>query len=230
MNRKFEGVWIPKEIWFAKDLSIIEKFLLTEIKSLDNEKGCFASNSYFSKFFDVSPATITRSVAKLSDKGLIKCRMETTAKGSQRVINVDPRVYSKCVEGGKHFEEGGCSHFDDHNNTIVNNKNEQSSNNDQIEIQIKPTFEDFWDLYAKKTGKEKCARAWKKLPQKTKELIMERLPDYIASTPDKKYRKDPYTYLNNKCWEDEIIVSNQEKASHFYEQARNHGKGLGLFE
>jgi len=30
--------------------------------------------------------------------------------------------------------------------------------------------------------------------------------DYVLSTPDKQYRKNPDTYLRNKCWEDEIII------------------------
>jgi hypothetical protein len=40
-NRKFKGVWIPKDLWLDKDLSMHEKCLLIEIDSLDNdEKGC----------------------------------------------------------------------------------------------------------------------------------------------------------------------------------------------
>ena len=30
--------------------------------------------------------------------------------------------------------------------------------------------------------------------------------NYVDSTPDKQFRKDPTTYLNNECWNDEIIV------------------------
>jgi hypothetical protein len=31
---------------------------------------------------------------------------------------------------------------------------------------------------------------------------------YVASTPDKQFRKDPLTYLNQKAWNDEIIFRN----------------------
>jgi len=34
---------------------------------------------------------------------------------------------------------------------------------------------------------------------------MQHLPKYKLSRPDKTFRKDPLTYLNNKSWEDEII-------------------------
>jgi len=37
MNRSFRGVWISKKIWLDPNLSIIEKVLLVEIESLDND-------------------------------------------------------------------------------------------------------------------------------------------------------------------------------------------------
>ena len=30
---------------------------------------------------------------------------------------------------------------------------------------------------------------------------------YVESTPDPQYRKDPTTWLNQRCWEDEVIPS-----------------------
>ena len=36
---------------------------------------------------------------------------------------------------------------------------------------------------------------------------MQHLPAYISSTPVKKFRKDPYTYLNNEGWLDDIITN-----------------------
>ena len=44
--RDFKGIWISKEIWLSKDLSLMEKVLFVEIVSLDNERGCFASNRH----------------------------------------------------------------------------------------------------------------------------------------------------------------------------------------
>lgn len=50
MERDFKGIWIPKEIWLNTHLTMNEKLFLVEIDSLDNEKGCFASNDYFAEF------------------------------------------------------------------------------------------------------------------------------------------------------------------------------------
>jgi hypothetical protein len=81
-----------------------------------------------------------------------------------------------------------------------------------IEVEIYPAFEDFWDLYDKKRGdKDKVKIKWDKLSQKTKEDIMAYIPDYKISQPDKKYRKDPITFLNNKSWNDELIFNNNGK-------------------
>ena len=67
-------------------------------------------------------------------------------------------------------------------------------------------FLKFWDLYGKKNDKEKTFKKWSRLKEKEKSLIFEKLPDYLESTPDLKFRKNPLTWLNGRCWEDEIIL------------------------
>jgi len=54
-----------KEIWLSADLSIMEKVLFVEIHSLDNERGCFASNRYFAGFFKISERQVGRYVARV---------------------------------------------------------------------------------------------------------------------------------------------------------------------
>ena len=62
-ERKFEGIWIAKEIWLNKDLDIIEKCLLVEINSLSKDDDiCYASNEYFAEFFQCSERKISASV------------------------------------------------------------------------------------------------------------------------------------------------------------------------
>lgn len=77
-------------------------------------------------------------------------------------------------------------------------------------------FSAAWDAYQKKVGdKVKLKAKWDRLSKKTKAAIMEHIPRYVANTPDKKYRKNFSTYLNNKSWEDEIIpYSSQNGRQH----------------
>jgi len=97
----------------------------------------------------------------------------------------------------------------------LENENENENVNDiEVidEIEIYPTFEDFWNLYDKKLGnKTIIKRKFNKLSQKIKNQIMDYLPEYIESTPNKTYRKNPQTFLNNKGWEDEIINNGNTK-------------------
>lgn len=76
-------------------------------------------------------------------------------------------------------------------------------------------FEAFWKLYDKKVDKQKTLSKYNKLSKEEVKQIMKVLGDYVKSTPDKTFRKNPLTWLNGKCWEDEIItdlkINNNEK-------------------
>ena len=75
-----------------------------------------------------------------------------------------------------------------------------------MEATIWPSFEDFYDAYDKKRGRPNAEKYWGKLTQKEKEACMAALPAYIASTPNKVYRKDPERYLRHKAFNDEVIA------------------------
>jgi hypothetical protein len=68
-------------------------------------------------------------------------------------------------------------------------------------------FNSFWDTYDKKVNKPKCEKKWLSLSESDRDAIMNNVKLYVKSTPDKKFRKDPLTYLNNRAWEDEIPKS-----------------------
>tara|TARA_B110000967_G_scaffold202814_1_gene242349 strand:- start:14945 stop:15637 length:693 start_codon:yes stop_codon:yes gene_type:complete len=110
--------------------------------------------------------------------------------------NKQPKTYAKHMH--KHMEDEN-ENEDRDINTVINT------------VEIYPTFEDFWNLFDKKIGnKSAMEKKFDNMPQKVKERIIEYLPDYIESTPDKAYRKNPQTFLNNKSWEDEIIIKKNE--------------------
>ena len=73
------------------------------------------------------------------------------------------------------------------------------------------SFNAFWNLYDKNVGQIKCGKLFCNLSENDIEKIFKTLPAYIASTPDKKYRKDPGTYLQNRAWEDEIVLPTTDK-------------------
>ena len=67
------------------------------------------------------------------------------------------------------------------------------------------SFEKFWKMYDKPTEKQSCELKWAKLSEDEKESVFQKLPAYIAATPERHFRKNPLTYLNRKIWLDELI-------------------------
>ena len=91
-------------------------------------------------------------------------------------------------------------------NAIKERKGKERKQKETKEINI--SFDIFWDLYDKKAGeKVKLIKKWEDLSDKNRIDIIEHIPNYIKTQPDKKFRKDPQTYLNNKSWLDELIPS-----------------------
>ena len=105
VNRDFKGIWISKEIWESRELTIMEKIFYVEIDSLDNDLGCFASNGYFSDFFNVSKQRCSQIVNSLLKKECISIEYEREGKEiikrTIRVSNKFNRVSNKCEQGIK---------------------------------------------------------------------------------------------------------------------------------
>lgn len=67
-------------------------------------------------------------------------------------------------------------------------------------------FEKWWALYNKKRGKPRCLKKWLHMSKKDRIACIEATPRYVASITSKVYQKDPFTYLNQRSWEDEIYT------------------------
>lgn len=81
------------------------------------------------------------------------------------------------------------------------------------------SFDEFWDLYDKKNDRKKCSDKFNKLTGEQLKKIKEVLPIYIKSKPDVTFRKNPLTWLNGECWNDEIkneTISKKESNTNTY--------------
>jgi hypothetical protein len=99
------------------------------------------------------------------------------------------------------------------NSTSVKSVQHRSTNptdnvNDNVNVndnEIKKNyFEQFWSLYDKKVERKSCFNKFMKLDLEVIEKIINVVPFYVKSTPDLKYRKNPETWINGECWNDEI--------------------------
>lgn len=72
-NRKFQGVWIPADMWLDRNISITEKVMMVEIGSLqDDARGCYATNAHFAEFFGLSNSRVSEIISSLAAKGLVE--------------------------------------------------------------------------------------------------------------------------------------------------------------
>jgi len=74
-------------------------------------------------------------------------------------------------------------------------------------------FDLVWSMYEKKGNKKTSQSKFNKLTDTNKKLMSEHLQDYIDSTPDKQYRKNLETYINQECWNDEITIKSSNQQS-----------------
>ena len=102
MTRAFKGVWIPREIWTNNELSLQEKTLITEIDSLDNDDGCFASNKYFANFMNLSERQVRRIIQSIIIKKWITSELiykENSNEVEKRILRICRPPYP-CKLGG----------------------------------------------------------------------------------------------------------------------------------
>lgn len=66
-------------------------------------------------------------------------------------------------------------------------------------------FDHVWALYERKGNKKTSKARYSKLSESKRKAILKHIPDYVLSTPDKKFRKDFEKYLNLEAWNDEVI-------------------------
>ena len=160
-KRDFKGVWIPKEIWLSTDLKVMEKLILVEIDSLDNEDGCFASNEHFSKFFSLSKNRCSEIIKSLEKKGYIKIDyiyQEGSKAISRRVIrcirNIDGGIRN--IDNPIRKTEEGYSEKCEDNNTSFSNTFNNTSNKKDI-VEHSPTepvpYQEVVEYLNQKTGK-----------------------------------------------------------------------------
>lgn len=115
-------------------------------------------------------------------------------------VNLQKSLNGIFLSNQKGFRKGtkGDLHYipetNPENNTNTNTQNEFASE-----------FNKFWELYGKKKDRKKCETKWKYLTKDQKAKIFETLPKYVKANQDIHYRKNPLTYLNGECWNDDII-------------------------
>ena len=93
----------------------------------------------------------------------------------------------------------------DSNQQPITNKDIKDKNIRSAEPTMPDGFEDFWNAYGKKKGKQNAIKEWKKIKPTTELVatIVSKASAY-ASTTDLQYRKDPERWIKGRHWEDDV--------------------------
>ena len=67
------------------------------------------------------------------------------------------------------------------------------------------SFENVWEQYGKKGNRKTSKAKWDRLSNTNKALALKHIPRYVGATPDKQYRKNFETYLNQEVWNDNLL-------------------------
>lgn len=82
-------MWFPRAIWEFPELSLQQKALIIEVDSLDGEDGtggCFATNPYFAKFFQLKSKTISSALNKLVREGWLISKIDKVRGNKRRLF------------------------------------------------------------------------------------------------------------------------------------------------
>ena len=76
-------------------------------------------------------------------------------------------------------------------------------------------FKTFWDSYNKKIGTHKCKEKFMRYSITNMGKIVSSCIEYVRTTPEIKYRKNPLTWLNGEYWKDEKEITKEKVKQDF---------------
>lgn len=206
-----QGLFINICALYWKRLGVLE---LSEIEQRYRKKSLIAKLS--GRFFSVSDGFIR--ISFLDDQLYDREQLSNTNSGNGK-LGGRPRKEKNKANAKPIESESKANESNIEGEREVEKEGEREI---EQEAELWPSFNDFWDAYDKKTDRAKCEKKWDRLKQSEKEAILAYLPGYTATTPDKQYRKHPETFLNNRGWENELIVKTElTKKSKFEINAEN---------
>ena len=133
-----------------------------------------------------------------SNNGANNGAFSGTQKGTKKVQKKVPVSHA----GASHDEN-------EYENMSVNNNINSIGNKGGAGGKGGPQFDDFWNLYGKKTSKngarQYSVKQWYNLSLEERQAAMDFLPQYVAATPVKQYRMSPSSYLTYKAWRVVVI-------------------------
>lgn len=131
-------------------------------------------------------------------------------------------------EYGKEVESGVEKFHTDIRDKILENRDRENKNTNiaqksDEESPLEKMFSAFWEAYGNKKGKKNAFKAFSKInpSEELFQKIMDGVEKYHQSRKWREgYRKEPATWLNGECWNDEYGDESEEKSNGRYSKDR----------
>lgn len=203
---------------YYKDLSndskmayaILKNRLILSIKNnwLDNDGAVYIFYTWdkLSEVMNISRRKIADTINQLKERNLIDVvRQGRGLPAKIYVKKLKPNAYASRND----FIESNNEQEDEIKEEKQVKKKSKTENKQQEYFSI------FWASYPKKVGKGAAEKSWKKI-KPTKDLLEKMLNAIEIAKQSMQWNKDngqyipnPATWLNQKRWEDEIIIDNK---------------------
>lgn len=203
---------------YYKDLSndskmayaILKNRLILSIKNnwLDNDGAVYIFYTWdkLSEVMNISRRKIADTINQLKEHNLI----DVVRQGR----GLPAKVYVKKLKPNTNASRNDF--IESEQNTTEKIKEEkQVKEKPKTENKQQEYFSIFWASYPKKVGKGAAEKSWKKI-RPTKDLLEKMLNAIETAKQSMQWNKDngqyipnPATWLNQKRWEDEIIIDNK---------------------
>jgi dipeptidyl aminopeptidase/acylaminoacyl peptidase len=193
---------------FIGDLTPEQKYFYLYLMTNDKTTQCGIYETSIRKIcFDTgyNSETVLKLLDFFQEKNKIRFSKETNEIALLNWVKFNdsnsPKVLS-CVE--KELKNVKNKVLIQYLYSIDTESQEEEEEEEEEEEYKSDEFEIFWNSYGKKVDRVKCEKAWKKLKKQEIEKILETINRYVGANPDIQYRKNPLTYLNGKCFNDEL--------------------------
>ena len=195
--------------WGIEGLDPTQKLVLLKLADNANETDyvAFPSISTIAKQAGCSTRTVQRHLANLEQRGLIRRKNQFAGNGRQKV-NLYYVLHPDLV---------GCQN--DTPDTHVTPEGDTHDTPITLNRHIEPStissdrFDEFWDCFADKRGKEAARRVWKrKRLDNIADEVINGAKQYVKTRgTDRKYWKQAQGWLNDGRWADEPDVQQTSK-------------------
>ena len=99
IGKNFKGVWIGKEHLFMRELTLVEKVILSVIAGFrKGEKDCFVSSQTLSEICSCNRSTITRAIASLEEQGYLLKRFIPVKGKTKRILQINYKKKLKLLK------------------------------------------------------------------------------------------------------------------------------------